>query len=50
MRCASVTSEVGEALAQLGYVPDEVREAMRALPDEGSVEELLRLALRSLAP
>jgi hypothetical protein len=23
---------------------------VRALPDEGSVEELLRLALRSLAP
>lgn len=49
-RPPSVTSEVGEALAQLGYAPDEVREAMRALPDEGSVEELLRLALRSLAP
>lgn len=49
-RPPSVTSEVGEALSQLGYAPDEVRTAMRALPDEGSVEELLRLALRSLAP
>jgi Holliday junction resolvasome RuvABC DNA-binding subunit len=45
-----VTSEVGEALAQLGYAPDEVRTAIRALPDEGSIEELLRLALQSLAP
>jgi len=49
-RPPSVTAEVGEALAQLGYAPDEVRTAIRALPDEGSTEELLRLALRSLAP
>jgi len=49
-RSPSVTSEVADALAQLGYAPDEVRTAVRALPDEGSVEELLRLALRSLAP
>jgi Holliday junction resolvasome RuvABC DNA-binding subunit len=42
-------AEVGEALAQLGYSPDEVRTAIRALPAEGTVEELLRLALRSLA-
>ena len=49
-RVASVTSEVGEALSQLGYAPDEVRSALRALPGEGSVEELLRQALRSLAP
>ena len=48
-RPPSVASEVGEALAQLGYAPDEVRTAIRALPDEGSIEELLRLALRSLA-
>jgi len=27
-----------------------VRTAIRALPEEGSIEELLRLALRSLAP
>src|ERR1019366_712536 len=45
-----VAAEVGEALAQLGYSPDEVRTAIRALPDEGSIEELLRLALQSLAP
>jgi len=49
-RLASVTSEVGEALTQLGYAPDEVKSALRALPGEGSVEELLREALRSLAP
>ena len=49
-RPPSVLTEVGEALAQLGYAPDEARAAMRALPEEGTVEELLRLALRSLAP
>jgi Holliday junction DNA helicase RuvA len=49
-RQASVTAEVGEALGQLGYAPDEVRSALRGLPGEGSVEELLREALRSLAP
>ena len=49
-RPPSVVAEVGEALAQLGYAPDECRSAMRALPEEGTVEELLRLALRSLAP
>ncbi|MGD0439289.1 MAG: Holliday junction branch migration protein RuvA [Acidimicrobiales bacterium] len=49
-RLASVTSEVGQALAQLGYAPDEVRAALRGLSGEGSVEELLREALRSLAP
>ncbi len=43
-------AEVGEALAQLGYAPEEIRAAIRALPGEGSVEELLRLALRNLAP
>jgi Holliday junction DNA helicase RuvA len=46
----SAAAEVGEALAQLGYSPEEVRAAVRALPGEGSVEELLRLALRNLAP
>jgi Holliday junction DNA helicase RuvA len=49
-RPPSVAAEVGEALAQLGYAPDEARAAVRTLPEEGSVEELLRLALRSLAP
>ena len=41
--------EVRAALAELGYAPDEVREALRQLPDEGGPEELLRAALRQLA-
>lgn len=41
--------EVRAALAGLGYGPDEVREALRQLPDEGGPEELLRAALRQLA-
>jgi Holliday junction DNA helicase RuvA len=43
--------EVREALAGLGYGPDEVREALAALPDDGpdDAAALLRLALRSLA-
>lgn len=49
-RPPSVAAEVGEALAQLGYSPEEVRATIRALPGEGTVEELLRLALRNLAP
>jgi len=49
-RPPSIAAEVGEALAQLGYAPDEARAAMRSLPEEGTVEELLRLALRNLAP
>jgi len=49
-RPPAVAAEVGEALAQLGYSPEEVRTAIRALPAEGTVEELLRLALRNLAP
>ncbi|HEX9529992.1 MAG TPA: Holliday junction branch migration protein RuvA [Acidimicrobiales bacterium] len=42
-------SEVRAALAGLGYAADEVRDAVRELPDDGEVSELLRLALRSLA-
>ncbi|HEX2849702.1 MAG TPA: Holliday junction branch migration protein RuvA [Acidimicrobiales bacterium] len=45
----SVRAEVRAALAGLGYGADEVRDATRSLPDEGGVEELLRLALRTLA-
>lgn len=41
--------EVREALAGLGYGSEEVRLALRALPDEGGVEDLLRSALRELA-
>jgi Holliday junction DNA helicase RuvA len=42
-------NEVRNALAALGYGADEVREAVRQLPDDGAVEDLLRTALRSLS-
>lgn len=42
-------TEVRDALAGLGYGPDEVRETLTRLPDDGSVEDLLREALRLLA-
>ncbi|HEX7166880.1 MAG TPA: Holliday junction branch migration protein RuvA, partial [Acidimicrobiales bacterium] len=37
-------AEVKAALTQLGYGADEVREAVRDLPADGTVEDLLRLA------
>ncbi|HUP84974.1 MAG TPA: Holliday junction branch migration protein RuvA [Acidimicrobiales bacterium] len=46
---ASPRNEVRNALAALGYGVEEVREAVRALPEEGVVEDLLRTALRQLA-
>jgi Holliday junction DNA helicase RuvA len=42
-------AEVRAALAGLGYGADEVRDAVRDLPDDGAVEEMLRVALRNLA-
>ena len=42
-------AEVRAALAGLGYGADEVRHALRALPESGSVEELLTSALRQMA-
>ena len=47
----SPRSEVREALAGLGYGPDEVREALAALPTDGPDDTavLLRHALRALA-
>jgi Holliday junction DNA helicase RuvA len=41
--------EVRAALAGLGYGYDEVRDVVAGLPDDGPVEELLRIALRQLA-
>ena len=41
--------EVREALASLGYAPDEVRAVVAQLADDGSVEDLLRDALKLLA-
>jgi holliday junction DNA helicase RuvA len=42
-------AEVRAALAGLGYGPDEVRQALQSVPDEGATEEVLRAALRELA-
>jgi Holliday junction resolvasome RuvABC DNA-binding subunit len=41
----SPRSEVRAALASLGYGPDEVRDALRDLPDEGEVGALVKTAL-----
>jgi Holliday junction resolvasome RuvABC DNA-binding subunit len=40
---------VREALTGLGYSPDEVREVVGQLADDGKVEDLLREALKLLA-
>lgn len=45
----SARAEVRAALAGLGYAPDEVRDVVAQLPEDGSVEELLREALKLLA-
>lgn len=42
-------AEVRAALAGLGYGADEVRDVLAQLPEDGSVEELLREALKLLA-
>ncbi len=41
----SARSEVREALAALGYAPEEVREALRDLPNDGDTSTLVRHAL-----
>jgi Holliday junction DNA helicase RuvA len=48
---SSARAEVRQALAGLGYGPDEARDALAALPDDAPDDAavLLRLALRSLA-
>jgi holliday junction DNA helicase RuvA len=45
----SPRSEVRAALSGLGYEPDEVRDVLAQVDGDGSVEELLRDALRMLA-
>ncbi|MGO9029618.1 MAG: Holliday junction branch migration protein RuvA [Acidimicrobiales bacterium] len=45
----SARGEVREALVELGYGPDEIRAALDAVPDDGSVETMVRTALRELA-
>ena len=42
-------TQVRDALATLGYAPDEVRDALVDVADDGPVEALLRDALRRLA-
>ena len=46
---APVRGQVRDALAGLGYGPDEVRDALAGLEDGESAEQLLREALRRLA-
>jgi holliday junction DNA helicase RuvA len=45
----SSRAEVRAALSGLGYQSDEVRDVLAQLPDDGSVEDLLRDALKLLA-
>ncbi len=47
---ADSRGEVREALLALGYRTEEIRAVLEALPRDGAVEELLREALRELAP
>ena len=46
---ARARQEVRAALAGLGYGADEIRHAISRLPEDGSVEEQIRFALRELA-
>ena len=46
---ASSRKDVHDALEGLGYGPDEIREVLRDLPQEGDSSLLLRLALQRLA-
>ncbi|MDH3755072.1 MAG: Holliday junction branch migration protein RuvA [Acidimicrobiia bacterium] len=45
----SATSDVQQALAELGYGADEIRDVLRDLPAEGDSALLLRQALQKLA-
>jgi Holliday junction DNA helicase RuvA len=45
----SARGEVRAALVNLGYGPDEVRDALGAVEGDGTVEEMLREALKLLA-
>jgi Holliday junction DNA helicase RuvA len=45
----SARGEVRAALVELGYGTDEIRQALDAAPDDGSVEIMVRTALRELA-
>lgn len=45
----STRADVTAALAGLGYAGDEIRRVVNNLPQEGSAEDLVRIALRELA-
>jgi holliday junction DNA helicase RuvA len=45
----SSRGEVRAALGELGYDPDEIRGVLDAVDEDGSVEEMVRSALRQLA-
>jgi Holliday junction DNA helicase RuvA len=45
----SARADVRDALANLGYAPDEVVDVVRELPDDGDPAELLKVALQRLA-
>ncbi len=45
---ATAIGNVREALAGLGYASEEIRDAMREMPDSATAEEMLRDALRLL--
>ena len=45
-----VESDLREALASLGYGPEDIRSIIGRIPETGTLEERLRLALRELAP
>ncbi|MGH9096237.1 MAG: Holliday junction branch migration protein RuvA [Acidimicrobiales bacterium] len=45
----SARGEVRAALAELGYGSDEIRQALDAVPEDESVETMVRTALRQLA-
>ncbi|MFN8037813.1 MAG: Holliday junction branch migration protein RuvA [Acidimicrobiales bacterium] len=46
---ASARADVRDALANLGYGPDEVATVLRDLPDDGDASDLLKAALQRLA-
>lgn len=46
---AATRAEVRTALAGLGYAADEIRQALVGLPNDATLEDQIRLALRALA-
>ncbi len=48
LQASTAVAEVREALEGLGYQSAEIRDVLRDLPQDGSVEDSLRLALQEL--